>query len=84
MLAIMVIYAHKWHMYFCKHQEAIITIRLLAIATIITIVMITQIFGHCKFYSLAQLVPIFRVENFVLHVYTELGFLAVVWKWVHV
>ena len=60
MFVIMVIYAHKWHMYFCKHQEAIITIRLLAIATIIIIVMITQIFGHCKFYSPAQLVPIFR------------------------
>ena len=46
--------------------------------------MITQIFGHCKLYSPAQLVPIFRVENFVLHVCTELGFLAIVSKWVHV
>ena len=69
-------------MYFCKHEEAFITIRL-SIATII-IVIIRHIFGYCKLYSPAQFAAVFRVENFVLHVYTEIGFLAIVRKWVHV
>ena len=42
MFVIMVIYAHKRHKYFCKHQEAFTTIRL-PIATII--IMTRQIFG---------------------------------------
>ena len=69
-------------MYFCKHEEAFITIRL-SIATII-IIIIRQIFGYCKLYSPAQFAAVFRVENFVLHVYTEIGFLAIVRKWVYV
>ena len=81
MFVIMVIYAHKWHMYFCKHEEAFITIRL-SIATIIII--IRQIFGYCKLYSPAHFASVFRVENFAVHVYTEIGFLAIVRKWVHV
>ena len=79
MFVIMVIYAHKWYMYFCKDEEAFITIRL-SIATII----IRKFFFYCKLYSPAQFAPVFRVENFVLHVYTEIGFLAIVRKWVHV
>ena len=80
MFVIMVIYAHKWHMYFCKHEEAFITIRL----SIATIIIIRQIFGYCKLHSPAQFASVFRVENFAVHVYTEIGFLAIVRKWVHV
>ena len=41
MFVIMVIYAHKWHMYFCKHEEAFITIQ----PSIATIIIIRQIFA---------------------------------------
>ena len=60
-------------MYFCKHQLAFMTIRL-SITTIIT-----QIFSYCKWYCPAQFAPILTVKSFVLHLYTEFGFLAIVW-----